>query len=148
MDKIDRELLAALQADARLSFNALARHVGLSQPAVAERVRRMEAAGLLTGYQARVDRNRLGLPITAFLRVSCPGEAYHAVESMARDLADVLECHHVTGEDCFHLKVAARSVAALDPLVARFRAHGRVGVTIALATVVEDKPANPPGEDQ
>src|SRR3546814_12055748 len=79
------KLLAALQADARLSFSALGRVVGLSPPAVAERVRRMEEAGLIVGYGVTLDRGRLGLPITAFLRLTCPGEKYQAIRRLATD---------------------------------------------------------------
>ncbi|NIQ96556.1 MAG: AsnC family transcriptional regulator, partial [Desulfuromonadales bacterium] len=71
MDSIDCKILACLQDDARLSFRALGRRVGLSQPAVADRVRRLEEAGVLTGYSGRIDRPAAGLPITAFLRLRC-----------------------------------------------------------------------------
>lgn len=137
-------LLVALQRDARLSFNALAREVGLSQPAVAERVRRLEEAGILAGYRALVARPRVGLPITAFLRLSCPGDRYQAVATLARDLSAVVDCHHVTGEDCFFLKLAVDSLDGLERVVERFRAHGRAVVTIALSTVVEGKPVDLP----
>ena len=145
MDSHNRALLAALQRDARLSFSALAREVGLSQQAVAERVRRLEEAGVLRGYRADVARDAVGLPITAFLRLSCGGEKYRAVTTLAEQMPQVLECHHVTGEDCFFLKLAVDSLESLEAAVERFRAHGRAVVTIALSTVVEGKPAVPPG---
>lgn len=147
MDLHNRALVAALQRDARLSYSALAREVGLSQPAVAERVRRLEDAGVLRGYRAEVARDTVGLPITAFLRLSCSGEKYRAVTTLAEQLPQVLECHHVTGEDCFFLKLAVDSLEALEAAVERFRAHGRAVVTIALSTIVEGKPAIPPGDD-
>jgi len=140
LDDLGRAILAALQRDARLSFNALAREVGYSQPAVAERVRRMEDAGILTGYRAVVARDRVGLPITAFLRLACSSEKYRAVATLSQDLPDVLECHHVTGEDCFFIKLAVDSLARLEQVVERFRAHGSAVVTIALSCVTEDKP--------
>jgi Lrp/AsnC family leucine-responsive transcriptional regulator len=145
LDAVGRRLLAVLQEDARLSYNALARRVGLSPPAVAERVRRMEEAGLIAGYRADVDPARAGLPVIAFLRLLCPGDRQQAVRRLAIDLPRVLECHHVTGEDCFIIKVAAPSIAALEDIVDRFREHGRTISSIALSTVVADKPIVPPG---
>lgn len=144
LDELGRDLLAALQADARLSFSALGRVVGLSPPAVAERVRRMEEAGLIAGYTVALDRGRLGLPITAFLRLTCPGGKYQAVRRLATDLPEVLECHHVTGEDCFLLKLAVASMADLERIIDRFRAHGRTVSSVVLSTAVEGKPPLPP----
>ena len=140
IDFYNRALLKALQRDARLSYSALAREVGLSQPAVAERVRRLEEAGVLTGYCAVISRNRVGLPITAFLRLTCSGDKFRAVSTLAHKLPQVLECHHVTGEDCFFVKLAVDSLETLERVVERFRAHGRAVVTIALSSVVENKP--------
>jgi Lrp/AsnC family leucine-responsive transcriptional regulator len=140
IDDLGRAILEALQRDARLSFNALAREVGCSQPAVAERVRRMEEAGVLTGYRAIVARDRVGLPITAFLRLACGGEKYRAIAALSQNLPEVLECYHVTGEDCFFIKLAVDSLNGLERVVERFRAHGSAIVTIALSCVAEDKP--------
>ena len=148
LDDLGRKLLAVLQEDARLSFSALGRRVGLSPPAVAERVRRMEQAGLITGYRATVDPALAGLAITAFLRVLCPGEKYQAVRQLAGDLPDVLECHHVTGEDCFFIKVAVPSVEVLETVVDRFRAHGRTISSVALSAVVGGKEIVPPGRSR
>jgi Lrp/AsnC family leucine-responsive transcriptional regulator len=141
LDTHDRKLLAALQADARLSFRALGRQVGLSQPAVAERVRRMEEAGVLRAYRGIVDRGRTGLPVTAFLRVSCTGDRFRAVHGLAETLPGVLECHHITGEACFLVKVAAPSLAALEATIERFREYGEAVSSVVLSTIVEDKPA-------
>lgn len=147
MDAHNRALIDALQRDARLSFSALAREVGLSQPAVAERVRRLEESGVLNRYQAVIARERIGLPITAFLRLTCPGEKYRAVSTLATDLPDVLECHHVTGDDCFFLKIGVDSLGSLERVVERFRAHGQTAVTIALSTLVENKPVVAPSAE-
>lgn len=141
IDPSNRALLTALQRDARLSYRALAQEVGLSQPAVAERVRRLEEAGVLTGYHAVISRDRVGLPITAFLRLTCPGHQFQAVSTLAHQLPQVLECHHVTGEDCFFIKLAVDSLQTLERVAERFRTHGRAVVTIALSSVIENKPA-------
>jgi len=140
LDEAGRRILAALLQEGRMPFSALGRSVGLSAPAVAERVRRMEDAGLITGWRAVVDRRRLGWTMTAFMRISCPGEKYQAVRRLALDLPEVIDCHHVTGEDCFFVKLAVGSVEHLERIIDRFRALGRTVSSLALSTVVEDKP--------
>jgi Lrp/AsnC family leucine-responsive transcriptional regulator len=144
LDEIDRRLIAALEEDARLSYRALGRRIGLSQPAVAERVRRLEEAGVLTGYRAAVDRSLAGLPVTAFLRVTCAGERFQAVHRLARELPAVLECHHVSGEACFMIKVAEASLAGLECTIERFREHGETVSSVVLSSVVEGKPPSLP----
>lgn len=145
LDGIDRKLVAALQADGRLSFNALARRIGLSQPAVAERIRRLEKAGVIAAYRAVVDRAQGGLPLTAFLRLTCRGDRFQAVWRMARELPQVLECHHVTGRDCFLVKIAASGMPEIERLIERFRTLGEAESALVLSTVVEDKPPALPG---
>ena len=140
IDSIDCKLLTCLQEDARLSFRALGRRVGLSQPAVADRVRRLEEAGVLTGYRGQIDRAAAGLPITAFLRVRCTTDKFKAVQRLAHDLPAVLECHHVTGEDCFLVKVTADAMPGLEATIERFREHGETVSSVVLSTVAENKP--------
>lgn len=140
LDDLSLKLLAALQADARLSFNALGRKVGLSAPAVAERVRRLEDMGLITAYRVELDRAKLGLPITAFIRLTCGAEHYHAVERLALDLPEVLECHRLTGEDTFLLKLALAEIQGLERLVERFATYGRTISSISMTSVVDGKP--------
>jgi len=139
-DDMDRRVLEALQEDARLSYRALGRRIGLSQPAVAERVRRLEDAGIITGYRGRIDRSRAGLPVTAFLRITCTGDRFQAIHRLAREMPAVLECHHVSDEACFMVKVAAGSLAELERTIDRFREHGETVSSIVLSSVVEDKP--------
>jgi len=141
LDDIDRRLLAALQQDARLSYRALGRQIGLSQPAVADRVRRLEESGVITGYRGTIDRNRAGLPVTAFLRITCTGDKFQAVHRLAQRLPAVLECHHVTGEGCCMVKVAAASLPGLERTIERFREHGETVSSVVLSSIVEDKPA-------
>lgn len=140
LDDTDRHLIAALQEDARLSYRALGRRIGLSQPAVADRVRRLEEAGVITSYRGRIDRSQAGLPVTAFLRVTCTGDRFQAVHRLARELPAVLECHHVSGEACFMIKVAEVSLAGLERTIERFREHGETVSSVVLSTVTEDKP--------
>lgn len=140
LDSTDCKLLGCLQEDARLSFRALGRRVGLSQPAVADRVRRLENAGVLTGYRGQIDRAAAGLPIAAFLRVRCTTDKFKAVQRLACDLPAVLECHHVTGEDCFLVKVTAAAMSDLEATIERFREHGETVSSVVLSTVAENKP--------
>src|SRR5713226_7400198 len=101
LDEIGRNILSALQEDARLSYAELGRRVGLSPAATAERLRRLEEAGIITGYRVEIDHGALGLPVLAIVRMSCDGVKYRpflkAVETMER----VIECHHVAGSDAF-----------------------------------------------
>ena len=95
VDKTGWRLLRELQADARLSFSALARRIGMSTPAVAERVRRLEESGAIVGYQATVDRARLGRPLGAFLRLTTSATSYQRVIALCGSLDAVIECHHI-----------------------------------------------------
>ena len=134
-------IVKLLVANARLSFNALAKRVDLSPPAVAERVRRLENTGVLLGYHAKLERSAVGLPVTAFVRLRCKGAKFQAVRRLAIELPQVLECHHITGEACFLIKLAAPSILALEGLIERFRGYGQADSSVVLSSVVEQKPA-------
>lgn len=144
LDEIGRQLLQALQQDARLNYADLARRVGLSPPAVAERIRRLEQSGTITGYQAQVDRSRLGYGLTAFIRMKAASDQYDRIDALVADMPEVLECHHVTGEDGFILKVIARSVGHLDRVILRLAPHAATTSSIVLSTRVEGKPVTLP----
>ncbi len=144
VDKTSWRLLHELQADARLSFSALARRIGMSTPAVAERVRRLEETGAIVGYQATVDRARLGRPLGAFLRLTTSATSYQRVIALCGSLDAVIECHHITGEDCFLIRLAVTSVAELEDVIARFRRFGTAHTSVVLSSPVTDKPARAP----
>ena len=114
LDPIGWRILAELQDDARIHFSELGRRVGLSTPAVIERVHRMEEAGLITGYRVEIDRQKIGLPVSAFIRVRVIGDAISHVIAVAREMPEVYECHHIAGEDTFLLKVCVPSSRALE----------------------------------
>ena len=144
VDQTAWRLLRELQADARLSFSALARRVGMSTPAVAERVRRLEDAGVIVGYRAAVDRARLGRPMGAFLRLTTSATSYQRVIALCGSLDAVIECHHITGDDCFLIRLAVTSVAELEDVIVRFRRFGTAHTSIVLSSPVTDKPAMAP----
>ena len=116
MDAVDRRLLAELQADARLSYNELSRRVSLSAPAVAERVRRLEADGVISGYHAHVDPTRAGLPITALVQVQCYGPRCVLRDPEVATWPEVLQLHRVTGGACCVLLVAVATMAEFEAL--------------------------------
>jgi len=146
LDRTGIKILRALQENARLTYNQLGQIVGLTPPAAAERVRRMEEAGLIEGYHARVDPARLGLPIQAFLRLRTPAERYPRVLAAVREIPEVLECYHVTGEDAFILRIAAASTSHLENIIARFSPFGETATAIVLSSPVEKRLIGPAGE--
>ena len=140
LDETGWHILEALQANARLSFSELGQRVGLSSPAVAERVRRMEDAGIITGYRAEVNTAKIGYPITAIIRVSnSPGERCTRLTASTQAIPEVLECFRVTGGDSLIMKVMASSVEHLESLIDRISEHGQLTTSIVLSTVVSRK---------
>jgi Lrp/AsnC family leucine-responsive transcriptional regulator len=126
LDSIDWRILRELQADARLSFNELARRIGLSSPAVAERVRRMEDAGVIAGYHAQVDPSKVGLPVMALIQMRCaPGKCLLKTTS-PDDFPELLEMVKVSGPHCSVLKVVAHSIPHLEALFERLGEHGEL----------------------
>jgi Lrp/AsnC family transcriptional regulator, leucine-responsive regulatory protein len=143
-DPTDWRLLAELQADGRLSFNELARRVHLSPPAVAERVRRLEQAGVITGYAARVDPVRAGQPLLAFVQLRCALGRCLLRTTSADDFPELVEIHKLSGEHCTLLKARAASLAHLEGLVERLGEHGELRTHIVLSTQYEGRPVEPP----
>lgn len=140
LDPINRRLIAALQADARLSTAELARRVALSAPAVAERVRRLEESGVITGYHAEVDPRALGYPIAAVVRVRPATQQLAKIRELARRIPEVIECHRVTGEDCFFLTLRLRSLDDLEGILDRFVLHGQTTTSIIHSSPVPRRP--------
>jgi Lrp/AsnC family transcriptional regulator, leucine-responsive regulatory protein len=139
LDKVGWQLLRVLQEDARLSFSELGRRVGLSSPAVAERVRRMEDAGIITGYRALVEPSKLGYPTTAFVHLKTTGEHHSRIATVAHTLAEVLECHHVTGQDSYMIKVIVSSMVHLEHVISQLRKYGETTTSIVLSSPVKAK---------
>ncbi|WP_339529344.1 Lrp/AsnC family transcriptional regulator [Pseudomonas mucidolens] len=145
LDRLDKRLLAELQVDARLSFAELGRRVGLSTPAAAERVRKLEDQGVLRGYRAELDSHSMGYPVTAFIRLYVPAESYSRVLSVIEGMPEVREAHHVTGEASFVLNVVAPSLIALESLISAFDSFGKTETSIVLSTRLATRglPINP-----
>jgi len=139
-DDIDRKILGLLQEDARISYAELGRRVGLTTPAVIERVRKLEDGGIITGYRADVDTAKVGLSITAFIRMSITGVDYSHIIEVALASKEVLECHRGTGGDSFIMKVAVSSVEHLQELIDRLTPYGITTTTIVLSSPVKQRP--------
>jgi len=145
MDEMDWTLLAELQANSRLSFSELSRRVHLSPPAVAERVRRLEEAGIITGYHAQVDLARAGRPVIAFIRMSCYGSHCVLRDPALPEWPEIREIHRITGDACSILKVAAESMPAFEHLIDRLAPYGQPSSTMVLSTPLAHRPVTPPG---
>ena len=153
LDPTSRRILQILAADGRASYQAIADAVGLSRPAVMERVKRLEETGYILGYSARLDRAKVGYPVTAFIAVRYAPTAFVGTEPGVEALADnpsVLECHHVAGDDCYILKVAAPSLVELERVIRQLRGSGdsvSTRTTIVLSSVFEKSGIAPSGEE-
>ena len=136
LDQTGRRIVAELQADARLSLAELGRRVNLSPPAVAERVQRLERAGVITGYHAAVDPKALGYTIAAVVRVAPAVRELDRIRQVARETPEVVECHRITGEDCFFMKANVRDVEHLEEVIDRFVIFGQTTTSIVQSSPV------------
>ncbi|HEX6197461.1 MAG TPA: Lrp/AsnC family transcriptional regulator [Jiangellaceae bacterium] len=143
LDETDLRILDALQRDGRASFADLAREVAMSASAVTERVRRLESLGVISGYGAMVDAERLGLTVTAFVRLKYPTGNYKPLHDLLAVTPEVVECHHVTGDDCFILKVLARSMRHLEQTTGRIAGLGSVTTSVVYSSPLESRPLTP-----
>jgi Lrp/AsnC family leucine-responsive transcriptional regulator len=141
LDDVNRRLLALLDEDPRRSAAELARRIGMSAPAVRERVARLEEVGVIRGYRLDLDPAALGLPVTAWVRVAPgPGQLPKIAELAAR-VPEVAECHRISGEDCFLLRVHVPAIEDLEGVLDRFLVHGQTTTSFVVATPV--RPRNP-----
>ncbi|HYL92613.1 MAG TPA: Lrp/AsnC family transcriptional regulator [Alphaproteobacteria bacterium] len=139
MDQIGWKLLHELQINGRLSYAELGRRVGLTTPAVVERVKRMEDAGIITGYFAEVNPVTVGMPITAFIRMSVVGDVFAKCVNAIKGCPEVAECHRGTGADSFIMKVHVRSVEHLESLIDRLTPYGTTSTSIVLSSPVRKR---------
>ncbi len=143
LDTIGWKLLKELQEDARLSYAELGRRVGLTTPAVVERMRRLEETGIIAGYRAEIDTKKVGLSITAFIRMSVSGNVTERITNLVRELPEILECHKGTGGDSFIIKVAVSSVEHLESLIDKLTPYGTTSTSIVLSSPVEKRVIQP-----
>jgi Lrp/AsnC family transcriptional regulator, leucine-responsive regulatory protein len=139
-DDLNVRLLEELQRDPRLPMAELGRRVGLSAPATTERVRRMEEAGVITGYRIELDPAALGLPVTVYVRVRPNAGQLARVAALAASIPEVVECHRITGEDCFILKAHVPAVGELDRILDQFLLYGVTTTSIVQSSPVPLRP--------
>ncbi|GAA2341891.1 Lrp/AsnC family transcriptional regulator [Streptomyces kunmingensis] len=133
-DATDWRILEVLQREGRASYAELARAVSMSASAVTERVRRLEEAGVIAGYTAVVVPERLGLPILAYVRLRYPNGNYKPFHDLVEATPEILEAHHVTGDDCFVIKVAARSMSHLEEISGKIGTLGSVTTSVVYSS--------------
>jgi Lrp/AsnC family leucine-responsive transcriptional regulator len=136
LDEIGQKLLSILHEDARISFAELGRRIGLSPAAAAERLRRLEEAGIVRGYRVDIDPQALGFRVLAIVRMSCDGPKYRPFLKAVQTMDYIAECHHVAGGDAFILKVVAGSVEELERLVEKLLDFGVPTTSIVFSTPV------------
>jgi Lrp/AsnC family leucine-responsive transcriptional regulator len=146
LDRTDWRLLAELQRDGRSTYAELARVVAMSPSAVAERVRRLEEAGVIAGYRATVDPERVGLTVMAFVRLRYPTGNYRPFHALLDSTPEIVEAHHVTGEDCFVLKVLARSMRHLEEVTGRISGLGSVTTSVVYSSPMPGRPVAEPAD--
>jgi Lrp/AsnC family leucine-responsive transcriptional regulator len=136
LDPVNRRLLRELAAEPRITMSALARRVGMSAPAVSERVQRLERAGVITGYRVDISPAALGLPVTAFVRIRPTAGQLPKIAQLAKDTPGVSECHRISGEDCFLVKLHAAAIEDIEETLDRFLTYGQTVTSIVVSTPV------------
>jgi len=136
LDDIDWTILQELQENARITFAELGRRVGLSTPATAERVHRLEDAGVIVGYRAQVNPSAVGFPVQAFIRVSVAGDKLTKFATLAQRCPEVLECHRVTGSESFIIKVAVSDIQHLEVVIDSLMPYVATTTSMVLSSAV------------
>ncbi len=136
LDATNLRILEELQRDGRVSLAELGRRVGLSSPAVAERLRRLEGEGVITGYRAMIDPRKLGYGLGVAIRIRPAPRQLADVAKLARDTPEVIECHRVTGDDCYVMTAYVRDVEHLEALIDQFAAYGQTTSAIMQSSPV------------
>jgi Lrp/AsnC family leucine-responsive transcriptional regulator len=139
LDAIAWKILEHLQHDARMSFAELGRKVGLSTPAAAERVHRLQEAGVITGYHASVDMSRLGVPIHVLMRLTIPGGDLQILRTVSaiKEIPEISRCHRITGDESFIIEAHLVSVHHLEALIDKLSAYGATATSTVLSSPVE-----------
>ena len=148
LDARNVKLLRLLRDDPRRSVSEMARRIGMSAPAVRERIQRLEEAGIIRGYRLELDARALGYPISAFLRVRPMPGKLAKIGELAQRLPQVVECHRITGEDCFVMRLYLERLEDLDPLLDRFLAYGQTTTSLVQSSPVPPRGLPLPGTDR
>lgn len=143
LDPTDHAIVARLQEDGRISVAELARAINLSASATADRVRRLTDGGVITGYSATVDPEALGYTITAFVRLAYPSGNYKPFHDLVATTPEIVEAHHVTGADCFIIKVLARSMRDLERITGRLATLGGITTNVMYSSPVPARHLTP-----
>ena len=136
LDPTDRRIIGELVEDGRISLAELGRRVSLSPPAVAERVKRLEQNGVITGYRAAIDLRKLGYQLTAIVRIKPSPGQLPKIPELAEQIPEIGECHRITGEDCFYLEVHLHAIDELSGLLDRFLVYGQTTTSIVNDTPI------------
>jgi Lrp/AsnC family transcriptional regulator, leucine-responsive regulatory protein len=139
LDDTNLRLLAELQADARLSLAELGRRVGLSSPAVADRLARLQEDGVIRGYRADIDPRALGYALSVVIRIRPAPRELRKVAEVARDTPEVFQCDRVTGEDCYVMRAHVRDVEHLEEVIDRFAIYGQTTSSIVQSSPVPSR---------
>ena len=146
LDEVNIQLLWELRQDPRVTMAELGRRVGMSSPAVAERVRRMEEGGIIGGYSVAINPVPLGLPIAAYIRIRPHAGQLPQIAELARNIPEIVECHRITGEDCFLMKVHIPAMDQLDRILDCFLIYGQTTTSIIQSSPVPLRPPPLPGD--
>ena len=139
VDTIGMNILRELQMNARSTFSKIGRSVGLSSPAVAERVYKMEGAGIITGYHADINPGAFGLDVMAFIALTTQPEKYQQIYSFAEKQEEIVECHHISGNESLMLKVVAGSIAQLNSMIEKLGQFGETKTSIVLSSPIKKR---------
>ena len=143
LDSTDHAIIGQLQQDGRISVAQLARAVNLSASATTERVRRLTEGGIITGYSITVDPEALGYSVTAFVRLAYPSGNYKPFHDLVDDTPEIIEAHHVTGADCFIIKVLARTMRDLERITGRLATLGGITTNVVYSSPVPSRHITP-----
>lgn len=144
LDEVNWQILRELQEDARLSYSELGRRVGLTAPAVAERVKRLEEVGVIAGYRLDLNLEKVGYPLLVFVRIATAEKMCSQFGAIAKQFPEVLECHRVTGGDSYIVKLAVSSVRHLELLLDRLLPYGETVTSVVLSSTVTKRIVSPP----
>jgi Lrp/AsnC family transcriptional regulator, leucine-responsive regulatory protein len=136
LDTVNLRVLEELGKDGRIGMAELGRRVGLSAPAVTERVQRLERAGVIAGYHAEIDPRAIGFPVSAIVRIRPSPGQLQRIPEVARETAEVAECYRITGEDCYLFRLHLRSIDELEDVLDRFTPYGLTTTSIIHSTPV------------